>query len=121
MKNGIFRLLTALIAVVAVILISGCGPSVSSDITVTSSVVLGHTHQITVAAADIKSPPSGPKVITSTSAGTPSHTHIVTLTQPDSIDIGNGRPVTKTSSTEQGHSHDFSILKTGQTGGGGGY
>ena len=121
MRHKFFRIFLVLMVTVAIIAAPGCGSSASGDLTVTSSVVGGHSHQITIAGTDIRTPPPGQKVIISTAVGTPSHTHTVTLTTQDYTDIGNGLPVTKTSSTDAGHSHDFSIIKTGQTGGGGGY
>ncbi len=110
------KIVTALIAVLMVVILplygTGCGSTAATgDITVTSTSVFGHTHQITVLAADLQSPPPE-KVIDSTAAGSPSHTHTVTLTLAQYTSINNGQTVTVTSSNTAGHTHDFVIAKT---------
>jgi hypothetical protein len=42
-------------------------------------------------------------------AGQPVHTHTITLTAGDFMQLRMGMPVTKTSSTDSGHSHMYTI------------
>ena len=97
----------------AVLLSAGvlsCGKSASpGDITVTSSVSAGHSHQVTISGADINNPPTGGKTISTTYVN--SHTHTITLTQQDYQTIKNGGTVTVTTSEVNGHTHTFTIKK----------
>jgi hypothetical protein len=96
----------------AVLLSAGvlsCGKSTSpGDITVTSSVSAGHSHQITISGADINNP-STQKTISTTYVNF--HTHTITLTQQDYQTIKNGGTVTVTTSEVNGHTHTFTIKK----------
>ncbi len=47
----------------------------TGDITVTSSVNSGHTHQVTINGADINNPPAADKTIETTRSG--GHTHTI--------------------------------------------
>ena len=79
------------------------------DITITSSVNAGHTHDITISGADIENPPAGGKTIDSTyNSG---HRHTVTLTQQDYQTIKDGGVVTVTDSLVAGHTHTYVIHK----------
>lgn len=83
--------------------------STTSDITVTSSVSQGHTHQVTVSGADIDNPPSVDKTIDTTSSSY--HYHTITLTPQDYQTLKNGGEVTVTTSLVSGHTHTFTIKK----------
>ena len=79
------------------------------DITVTSSVNAGHSHQVTISGADIENPPAAGKTIDTTSNS--GHSHTVTLTQQDYQSIKNGGEVTVNASSSGGHIHTFVITK----------
>ena len=86
----------------------------TGDITVTSSVTLGHTHQVTISGADIDNPPVGGRTITTTAyvdAYYNSHSHTITLTQQDFQTIKDGGTVTVTTNVVNGHTHTFTIHK----------
>lgn len=79
------------------------------DITVTSSVNSGHSHDVTISGADIDNPPAADKTLDTTySAG---HIHTITLTPQDYESIKSGSEVTVTSSLNAGHTHTFVIKK----------
>jgi hypothetical protein len=81
----------------------------AGDLTVTSSVNAGHTHQVTISGTDINNPPAADKTIDTTySAG---HRHTITLTTQDYETIKNGGEVTVESSSVSGHTHTFVIKK----------
>lgn len=89
-------------------------PSTSSDITVTSTVTLAHTHQVTIKGTDIDNPPSADKTINTTEYGTAGyggHYHTITLTPQDYQTIKDGGTVTVTTSVVNEHTHDFTIKK----------
>ena len=81
----------------------------AGDITVTSSVNAGHSHDATIKGTDIDNPPAAAKTITTTYAS--GHTHTITLTPQDYETIKNGGEVTVTSSSVGGHTHTFVIKK----------
>ena len=86
----------------------------TGDITVTSSVTLGHTHQVTISGADIDNPPVGGRTITTTTytdAYYNSHSHTITLTQQDFQTIKDGGTVTVTTNVVNDHTHTFTIHK----------
>src|SRR5512137_472200 len=76
----------------------GCSKKSAStgDITVTSSVNAGHTHDVTISGTDINSPPAADKTITTTFAA--GHSHTITLTPQDYESIKAGGEVSVTSS-----------------------
>jgi hypothetical protein len=79
------------------------------DITVTSSVNAGHTHDVTISGADIENPPTAGKTIDTTyNSG---HRHTLTLTQQDFEAIKNGGEVTVTDSLFGSHTHTYVIHK----------
>jgi hypothetical protein len=81
----------------------------TGDITVTSSVNAGHTHQVTISGTDINNPPAADKTIDTTySAG---HFHTIILTTQDYESIQSGNEVTVVSSSVSGHTHTFVIKK----------
>ena len=89
----------------------GCSKKSASpgDITVTSSINAGHSHDVTVRGADINNPQASDKTITTTyNSG---HSHTITLTPQDYQTIQNGGEVTVTTSSVAGHSHTFVIKK----------
>ena len=80
----------------------------SGDITVTSSIDAGHSHQVTISGTDIESPPATDKTIDTTSTG---HKHTITLTSQDYQSIKDGNEVSVTSSSNSGHTHTLNIKK----------
>jgi len=80
----------------------------SGDMTVTSSIDSGHSHQVTISGTDIERPPATDKTIDTTSTG---HKHTITLTSQDYQSIKDGNEVTVTSSSNSGHTHTFKIKK----------
>ena len=106
----------ALIALAVLLLVGGvvalaCSKeSVSpGDVTVTSSVDAGHTHQVTIKGSDVESPPAADKTVNATYSG--GHRHTITLTPQDYESIKDGGEVTVTSSSNAGHAHTFVIKK----------
>ena len=106
--------LIIVIAVVGAFAISGCGNSTTTpsstvaDLTVTSTVVNGHSHTVNVPSGDQLHPAD----MTYTSSSTLNHTHTVTLTASQLASIASGGTVTVTSSasTVTGtHTHDFTF------------
>jgi len=97
----------------AALYIAGCGSSPSSpssvaEIAVTSTVVNGHSHTVTVPASDQMHPAD----TTYTTSMTLNHQHSVTLTASQLATLASGGTVTVTStaSTVTGnHQHDFTF------------
>lgn len=89
----------------------GCSKKSAStgDITVTSSVNAGHTHDVTISGTDINNPPAAGKTIDTTYSG--GHRHTITLTTQDYESIQSGNEVTVESSSVSGHTHTFVIKK----------
>jgi hypothetical protein len=93
-----------------VITVSGCDedpptrPTVN-DISGTVSANHAQPHVVTVTGAQI----TGSMAITLTLTGTPTHTHTVQLTQGELGMLRNRQPVTKASTTDNGHSHDVTF------------
>ena len=84
-------------------------PAGQQDITITSSVNAGHTHDVTISGADIENPPAAGKTIDTTyNSG---HRHTLTLTQQDFETIKNGGEVTVTDSLFGSHTHTYIIHK----------
>ena len=98
--------------------LAGCPSAAAGDLIVTSSVDLGHSHQITILASEIAFAPAE-KIITTTVSG--AHTHTVTLKTQDFAAIQRGQEITVSSSVADAHGHRFIIVRTSQGGGGGGY
>lgn len=94
----------------------GCDSSTSStttdnetedtDFTVTSSVYNGHSHIVNILYDDIENPPPSNNTLTSSSTN---HTHQITLTPTNYQTLKDGGTVLKTSTTNGGHNHTFSI------------
>lgn len=103
--------LTAVI-VVSIVLLGGlaCGDGATKDITVTSSTVHNHSHNVTISGANVDDPPSG-KTLTTTEDGAVPHTHTITLSKQDYEAIKEGQEVTVASSAFPGdnHTHTFVI------------
>ena len=107
-----------LVAAPAVLSIAACGgggggtatPAAGGDFTVTSTIEGGHTHDITVKAADLA---AGTGVTyTSTVGGGIPHTHTVTLTAAIINDINAGKTDTVSSNPDAtAHGHDWPIKK----------
>jgi ABC-type glycerol-3-phosphate transport system substrate-binding protein len=123
LQKSLFGMLVAGL-IVGMLAITACGNSGSpsgtgtptatvsvapQDITVTSSVNAGHTHNITISGTDIENPPAGGKTIDTTyNSG---HRHTITLTQQDYQTIKDGGVVTVTDSLVAGHTHTYVIHK----------
>ena len=118
--GGVVTLLVTLV-------ISACGSDASSGTSSTtnsttpgcdgagetSTVSLGHTHALCVPASDLDSPPaSGAKYLTSNTEG---HQHMVTLTQAWLMAVAGGAKVMVTTSTMDGHTHDFTVQRLATT------
>ena len=106
--------LVVVVAMAVLLLVGGlaCGKSTSTqeqDITVTSSVDSGHSHDVSISGADLDNPPSADKVIYTTYSG--GHSHTVTLTKQNYESIKSGNAVTLTSSSSSAHTHTFVIKK----------
>lgn len=79
----------------------------------TSTVSLGHTHSLCVPASDLDSPPAaGATYLTSITEG---HQHMVTLTQAWLMAVASGVKVMVTTSTMDGHTHDFTVQRVAPT------
>ncbi len=112
LKGGLAALTIVTATAIAGTALTACSvtPAESSspgDITVTSSMVANHTHNVTIPGADIENAPAE-KTYTSDGA---THTHTVTLKQADFQNIKNGQEVTVTSSMVGNHTHTFTVKK----------
>jgi len=89
---------------------SPSGPSTpSTSRTFTSSLVSGHTHRITLAKAEVETPPvTGISRETSSSGG---HTHTFTMSEAQLTSVKGGGTETVTTSVAGSHSHTFTITK----------
>ena len=74
---------------------------------VSSSQNSGHSHTLKILLDDVNNPPDSNKTLTSSTAG--SHTHQITLTPSGYQSLKDGETVAKTSTTNSGHSHTFTI------------
>lgn len=79
----------------------------AQTITETSTEVDGHTHAFTIPGLAIASPPGGGLAGQTTLAE--GHFHDVSLTQQQLEEIRGGGSVTVTTSTVDGHSHQFTF------------
>jgi hypothetical protein len=103
----------AVVVLAGALLSLGCSssttsPSAVADISVTSTVVNGHSHTVTIPAGD-QLHPADTMYTSSTSLG---HSHTVTLTASQLSTIASGASITVTSSvsTVTGtHTHDFTF------------
>jgi microcystin-dependent protein len=91
-----------------VITVSGCDDDEPTPTSPTLSDIQGNVaanhaqpHVVTVTSAQI----TAGTAVTLTLTGTPTHTHTVELTQSELGTLRNRQPVTKTSTTDNGHSH----------------
>lgn len=89
--------------------------STCSGISTTSSNVSGHTHTLCVPDADLTSPPSAGATYTSSCNLDPlndiDHIHNVTLSAQQLSTINGGGSVTVTSTEDDLHTHQFTIMK----------
>jgi hypothetical protein len=76
----------------------------------TSSVALGHTHDLCAPAADLSSPPAAGVVYTTT-FGSDGHVHTVALTQAQLSALAAGQTVAVPTSTTESHAHTFSLVR----------
>lgn len=84
---------------------SSTSPSAVAAIVSTSTVVNGHTHQVTVPDSD----QMHPQDTTYTSTTAQAHQHMVTLTASQLSTLAAGGAVTVTSTQNDGHRHDFTF------------
>src|SRR5512137_766748 len=105
--------LIIIFAAVGAFVVPGCGSTTSpsstvADLTVTSTVVNGHSHTVNVPSSDQLHPAD----MTYTTSSTLNHTHTVTLTASQLASIASGGTVTVTSSVSAvtgTHTHDFTF------------
>lgn len=76
----------------------------------TSTVVDGHTHALSLERSNLQSPPSGGLQSQTTSAA--GHVHVVELTEADLRALQSGQVVTKTTTSNAGHTHQFELSAT---------
>ncbi|MBM4445445.1 MAG: hypothetical protein FJ020_09140 [Chloroflexi bacterium] len=108
---GIALLVTVILLLVGIAVGAACSKKSGSagDLTITSSVDSGHSHDVTIKAADIANPPATDKTIDTTYSG--GHRHTITLTPANYQTIEGGNGVSVTSSSSGGHTHTFIIAK----------
>jgi hypothetical protein len=96
--------------------VTGCGspttPPPTTSKTFTSTSVNAHSHTVTIAKADVETPPAaGIALTTSSSVG---HTHSFNMTQAQLMTVNGGTAVTQTTGPADiggVHSHDFTISR----------
>ncbi len=71
---------------------------------VTSSVNSGHSHTVDILNDDIENPSTNTLISSSTN-----HSHQITISTTDYQTLKDGGTIVKTSTTNGGHSHTFSI------------
>ena len=82
----------------------------TGSFTVESSPGGAHRHTVTIEYRDVDDSPSGGRTLsTSSSGGAYGHFHGLTLTRSDFQALKDGQVLTKTTSTDSGHSHAFTI------------
>ena len=79
----------------------------TDSITVISTPSSGHTHFVSISLKDVDDPPTVDRTIITTQSS--SHTHRITLTENDFERLANMETIIKTSTTNSGHFHTFSI------------
>jgi hypothetical protein len=84
-----------------------------SSLRFTSEVVASHTHDFSIAMADLMSPPAdGLSGVTTTTLG---HYHTVVLSPDDLTQIQAGGTVNRVTTVMDGHAHNFKLnLATGE-------
>ena len=85
--------------------------STATAITVTS-VCNQHTHDFTIMKTDLATPPATGVSGNTTAYADDGHVHTMALTATDLANIQAGMPVTKTSGSALGHTHDFNFRLT---------
>jgi hypothetical protein len=95
-----------------VITVSGCddsnpptAPNSTPPSNVTGSISANHGHTAVISGAQI----SGGTAISLDITGTATHPHTVAVAQADLMALQNRQTVTKTSTTESGHSHTITF------------
>ena len=74
---------------------------------ITSSIVSGHSHSVTISRSRVNNPPTNDVTLTTTNNS--EHIHNITLTQSNFESLMNGETIIKTSTNNSGHTHTFSI------------
>jgi len=81
-----------------------------------SAAADGHTHDVTIPAADMTAAPAA-HTYTTTSAGTPAHTHTISPTAAQITTLAGGGLITVTTDADAtGHQHTFGLAITAQLG-----
>lgn len=88
---------------------SGSSGGTCEGIFSTSTVDDGHSHTVCVLTTDLTNPPAAGVTYTSSSVG---HTHHITLTMAQLASINGGDSVTVTSTSDAGHTHNWTIKKS---------
>lgn len=79
----------------------------ADNFTVTSTVDNGHSHTVKISFSHVDSPPSNDQPLQTSNSG--GHTHSITITTSDYQQLQDGQIITKTSTTDSGHKHTFTI------------
>ncbi len=87
--------------------VTGPAGSDADSFTVNSTSSSGHIHSVKVSRSDVDNPPT--MQLTLTTSRSSSHTHRITLTESDFVKLANMETIVKTSTTDDSHSHTFSI------------
>jgi hypothetical protein len=109
--------LVVLVTLLGVLMLS-CGDDKKSNYPTTppttdskefaSTVVLGHSHRITIQKSEMETPPTGGISRQTTSDN--AHTHSFAMSETQLTDAKTG-PVAITTGAETGHTHEFTIQK----------
>jgi|HubBroStandDraft_1064217.scaffolds.fasta_scaffold431974_1 hypothetical protein len=108
---------TTTLLLIPIVAVAACGGGSSPNgentgcpgVDTVSTVVDAHTHSVCVLTSDLTAPPAAGATYTSTTAL--GHSHTITLTAAQLSSINSGQSVTVTSSSVEGHTHDFAIVK----------
>jgi hypothetical protein len=85
--------------------------STATAIVVTSTCDDGHTHDYSIAMADLATPPAAGVSGNTTAYEDDGHVHAIALAQADLMQIQSGTTVTKMSASAVGHVHTFNFRK----------
>src|SRR5260221_8492250 len=111
--RGEFLSQAGYVSLLLVPIAAACGSSNSSGgscdgVGSTSSVDMGHSHTVCVPASDLANPPASGATYTTSG---PDPTHKLMLTASQLTSIQQGQSVAVTTSTDGGHSHNFTLAK----------
>jgi len=89
---------------------SGPSTPTATELDFTSSVVNGHSHDVTIQVSMLSDSPAGGDSLTTTNVN--SHTHELVLTEAELDSIQAGQTVTRETSLDAGHTHTFALSKS---------